>query len=48
MKRPPSAWWYVLPFHVPIRHFSATDNNAQVIRGNSVVMLEALERISDK
>ena len=36
------AWWYVrLKQHVRL----STNMSTQVIRGNSVVMLEALERI---
>lgn len=50
-RRSDSAWWCVLFFvalllAVLSKHETVeADKNMQVIRGNSVVMLEALERI---
>jgi hypothetical protein len=52
-RRFPLEWWYV--FDIPHEHCVRLELehflnalSLQVIRGNSVVMLEALERISDK
>lgn len=44
-RRSESAWLYVIPPSHYFRHKESLLTCQQVIRGNSVVMLEALERI---